>query len=307
MVIITFKRIRHAFLVICLAATAALLIFSISRFLKDDDISLVKDVEFSSTQDAIYPSISFYIVPPFLENNFKIFGNDEINMTSYVNFLKGNFSDERFLSVEYDNVTISLADNLLDAKYRTYAEKTFNWNPTHYVSFRSPHEKCFTIDTPNPEDDYLLHYRISIDGEIFPEGKRSQTNRIKTYLHYPGQRFIAFNTLKANFASKQNTNNYYTMFFKVRNIDVITRRNKIHEACVEDWKNYDNKLLEFRINRAGCHPPYWKTQSKLPVCANAFQMELPQTHNAPESFGLPCKMVERLDFSYREIDHELLG
>ena len=242
MVIITFKRINHTFLVICLAATAALLIFSISRFLKNDDILLVKDVKFLSTQDAIYPSISFCIVPPFLENNFKIYGNDEINMTSYVNFLKGKFWDERFLSVEYDNVTISLADNLRRAQYKTYAEKNYYWNPTHYVSFRSSYEKCFTIDTPNSEDDYLWLYGIVIDGGIFPEGKRSQTNKIKTYLHYPGQRFTAFNTLKFDFASKENTNKYYRMRFKVRNIDVITRRNKIREACVEDWKNYDNEL-----------------------------------------------------------------
>ena len=97
------------------------------------------------------------------------------------------------------------------------------------------------------------------------------------------------------------------MRFKVRNIDVITRRNKIHEACVEDWKNYDNELLEFIMSRVGCHPPHWKTQTNVPVCSNASQMKKPQLHKARESFQFPCKMIDRLDFTYLEDDYERLG
>ena len=223
-------------------------------------------------------------------------------MTSYVSFLKGDFWDERFLNVEYDNVTVSLADNLLVSQYETYSEKINDWNPTHYVSLRSPHEKCFTIDTPIPEDDFLWGTVNGIWRGIFPEGKRSQNNRIKTYLHYPRQRFTAFNTFKFDFVSKQNTDNTYGMWFEVHNIDVITRRNKIHETCVEDWKNYDHLLMEFMMNKAGCHPPHWKTHMDLPVCTNASQMESHPISKARESFGLPCKMIDRLDFSYQEHD-----
>ena len=195
MAIITFKRINYMFLVICLAGTAALLTFSICRYLKNDDVSVVKIVKFLSSQDAIYPSISLCILPPFLENNFKIYGNDEINMTSYVSFLEGDFWDERFLSVEYDNVTVSLSDNLLEAQYETYSEKRYNWNPTPYASHRSPRRKCFTIDAPNFKDDYSWLSLLHIGNGIFPEGKRTYTNRITTYMHYPGQRFTAFNTV----------------------------------------------------------------------------------------------------------------
>ena len=60
--------------------------------------------------------------------------------------------------------------------------------------------------------------------------------------------------------------------------------------------------MEFMMNKAGCHPPHWKTHMDLPVCTNASQMESHPISKARESFGLPCKMIDRLDFSYQEHD-----
>ena len=137
--------------------------------------------------------------------------------------------------IEYDNVTVSLADSLIRARYETYSEKKYNWDPSYYVSFRGSDRKCFTINAPITENDTLWKLEIDIKNTIFPDGKRSQSNRTRTYLHYPGQIFTAYNTLKYIFASN-HTYDYY-MEFQIRNIDVITRRNKNRETCVEEWKN----------------------------------------------------------------------
>ena len=67
------------------------------------------------------------------------------------------------------------------------------------------------------------------------------------------------------------------------------------------------------MNKVGCHPPHWplhwriKTKNDLPICSNSIQMSKykhqPSTA-ALESFGPPCKMIERLDYTYREVDIE---
>ena len=91
--------INYTFLVVCSVVTIGLSIFSIARFVKNEDTMLVKDTKFLSSQDAIYPSLSFCILVPFLENNFKTYENNGINMSSYIKFLEGNYWDDRLLTL----------------------------------------------------------------------------------------------------------------------------------------------------------------------------------------------------------------
>ena len=108
----------------------------------------MQTTKFHSSKEAIYPSFSICILPPFLENKFKIYDTPDVNMTSYIQFLQGKLWDERMLEVDYDNVTISLSDNLLDSEFMTHDRKMSTWYPFHYVSFRSSRRKCFTINAP---------------------------------------------------------------------------------------------------------------------------------------------------------------
>ena len=298
-----FQIFNYTFLVVCLIVTIGLSVFSIARFVKNEDTTLVKDTKFLSSQDAIYPSLSFCILPPFLENNFKIYENDGINMSSYIDFLKGNHRDDRLLRIEYDNVTVSLADNMIEGWYKTNSDKKFGWSPTNYVSFRGSKRKCFTVDAPISGNESLWKFTIEIKNNIFPDGGRSPTNEIRTYLHYPGQIFTAYNTLKYDFVSEYNSVKNYYMEFQIRNVDVITRRNKANDNCVDDWKNYDNYVMKSLMNKVGCHPPNWKTDHDLPDCSTAAEMESfswIQMMNALESFVYPCRIIDRLDFSYEE-------
>ena len=95
------------------------------------------------------------------------------------------------------------------------------------------------------------------------------------------------------------------MTFNVRNIDVITRRNKIEEPCVEDWKNFDKKFMEKLINDVGCHPSHWKLESKLPDCKSAKEMKYFSEEPSAYEVAIatqPCKIIDRLDYSYTERD-----
>ena len=130
-------------------------------------------------------------------------------------------------------------------------------------------------------------------------------NYFCTYLHFPGQRFGAYYTLNYDYPSKENNNNNYRMKFYVQNVDVITRRNKLLDPCLEDWKSYDDRLMESKMNEVGCRPPHWKIKSDLPICSEAIQMK------SFESFGhtydidainLPCKIIYRIDYTYLEIN-----
>ena len=300
-----FHCINYVYISTCFLATIFLSIYSLHRYIKNEDITLTKITTFLSTKDAIYPSLSFCILDPFLKENFEVYGDKEINATSYVDFLLGNTWNELLEKVDYDHVTISLSESLKSGYYITLNKHYIKWDADFYVSFRSASRKCFTINAPFPERDLLWIYSVNINDSIFPKGARSYSNKILTYIHYPGQRLTSYYTMKQFADSRQNKSNEYVMEFEVRNIDVISRRNKINEPCVEDWKNYDQFYMENLMNNIGCHPPQWKFDSKFPNCSSDQQMRnlsrQPLAYDVA-SFTQPCKIIDRLDYTYSESD-----
>ena len=100
------------------------------------------------------------------------------------------------------------------------------------------------------------------------------------------------------------------MEFEVKNVDVITRRNKIQDSCLENWRSYDKQFMENKMKTIGCKPPHWESSLNVPICSNKTQMKLflrkPPTHEIV-LFGPPCKVIERHDYFYyeREVDYSM--
>ena len=102
------KTIRLATFSLCLCATVGLSVYSILRYCKNEDVTLVQISQYHSSVDRIYPSISICISPPFLIKESKIHKDDMINISSYKEFLRGNYWNETMLDIAYDNYTVSL-------------------------------------------------------------------------------------------------------------------------------------------------------------------------------------------------------
>ena len=295
---------NNLFLVLCVAATISLQIQCIIHYFDDEDVSMVQFTRFQSTKDTVYPSLTFCILPPFLEDRFDVY-EQGINMTSYVEFLRGDLWDERMLDVDYDNVTVSFSKNLLYSYYVTQEEEQFDWNPIHKVSFRSSGRKCFTIDAPIANQSLVWYFGMFINNNIFPKGRRSTTNRCFTYFHYPGQWFTSYSSVKTEWSSRKNKTKSYKMGFSVRNMDVITHRNKGKSRCIGEWKEYDQYIMDNMMKESGCHPPHWNSTRNLPLCTNATEMKMfakRPTFSKIDMYIPPCKSIERIDYTYTEKD-----
>ena len=144
---------------------------------------------------------------------------------------------------------------------------------------------------------------MDIGNDIFPNGGRSTTNEIATYLHYPGQRLKAYYTLNFNWDSRENKPKNYIMEFNINNINVISRRNKPQEPCVTDWKHYDEYVMDKMMLDTGCRPSHWNSTTKLPLCNITIQMERfseQPTTAMIESLNPPCRSIDRLHYHYHE-------
>ena len=61
--------------------------------------------------------------------------------------------------------------------------------------------------------------------------------------------------------------------------------------------------METLMHDVGCQPPHWKSNSNLSICSSANQIknfsDQPGT-NEIEFATPPCKVIDRLDYSYEE-------
>ena len=293
---------------LCLFTTIMLSIHSLYRYSDDKDVTLVESIKFHSSKDAIYPSLSLCITKHlFLSNQFAQYGDDAINEKRYAQFLMGSIWDEKLLRVDYDNVTVSLADNLIfsyyvkqDWNWQRLTNPKLKWTPKYYISFRSHREKCFTILTPYLELEQLYFLKLIVSNGIFPYGRCEYC--LKTYFHYPGQRLISYHIKREEWKRKSIRENY-EMYFYIKNQNVITRRSKSGQPCYENWKNHDQYVMNEIMNEAGCRPPHWGTILNLPLCSNTTSMSIFSEISPAkfDSFKPPCKSIDQLDFSYKEI------
>ena len=224
-------------------------------YLLDDDVSHVSYKAFNEDDDSHYPSVTLCFAFPFQENTLRSIG-DNITGDLYQQFLKGEYWDDRMLTIDYDNVTMNLEDYI---NYVSVFDE--NWVGKSYVSFRSALQKCFTVDTPSPTDFHLkrkkiIYLRIQLKTAIFPNETRpfgstgrNGKNSFAITFHYPGQRTSpAFQ----NWRWKQQNSGApgrFVMRFTFFSMEVIKKRNKRNQTCNTDWKgNY--LCLSYRLSHS---------------------------------------------------------
>ena len=59
------------------------------------------------------------------------------------------------------------------------------------------------------------------------------------------------------------------------------------------------------MNEVGCRPPHWQTTLDLPICSESKGMKSfsrQQSTTYIESFVPPCRVINRLDYTFKEIN-----
>ena len=330
MLSLSWDKAGKLFHTLCVFATIGLQIQCIYKYSLDEDVSLVSYRRFHAEKDNIYPSLSFCIINPFLEDRLKAHGKG-INITSYSYYLQGLLWDERMLKIDYDNVTMSLFNNfvavVVNLQNRTrirgphlHGFSSFishpGWKPHFHVSFRSAATKCFTVDIPFVQNEPLLALDIELQNSIFSKGVRPEFEvfdglnpdtggGFATYLHYPGQRFLSDSTMKHNWKPRANKLQQYAMNFRVKDIEVLEHRNKGKTPCTTDWKNYDQIVMDAIMKNVGCRPPHWTTakMKNLQLCSNVDDMKnFMRPTSVLQNFIPPCQFIERIHYDYTEDD-----
>ena len=101
---------------ICGLITICCTLFCIYQYELDEDVARIEFAEFNSNENHIYPTVTMCIPNPLLEKKLVTYG-DGINVSSYTDFVGGYLWDERMLYIDYDDVSIYIANYLLGKRF----------------------------------------------------------------------------------------------------------------------------------------------------------------------------------------------
>ena len=309
----------------CLAT--GLTAWCLYKYSLDEDVSLVSFANFNDDENKVYPALTTCFWNPFLNKRLNTYGPG-INTTTYSSFIQGNYWDTRMVNIDYDDVTVSLEDFLIEmgVQYGNFSTRTLKNNfrkvrenedmPRFYVSDRNGGSKCFTFIMPYIQKMPIVSFFFRVKASIFPGGKRASYPNFDgsnihgggftAFFHLPGEHFRSYFDKKHSWNNRANNTKNYDMLFTVKNIEVLKHRNKFVKPCNSDWKNDDDIVMYKIMQRIGCTPPHWKSHTHLKPCLKTQEIKQFRwpTYEDLQKFPPPCQIIEKLQYEYEELDDE---
>ena len=314
---------------------------SVYEYSLDPDVSNIALRKFHETSEDIHPSITLCVRYPFnikmSENQSYI-----ETLTSYESFIRGTYDEpfrktiNDFPGIDYDRATTSLneflkeffidvlasIDEPVTLKYHVNAdtllmnEKEASWMEKFnldynllkrirtYVSVRNGKFKCFTFDIPMLKDIIIQNVEMKINVTWASTGKYTlNLRRFFVMLTYPNQ-VLQTPEGKRILLEEGNIRHFcYESIITLGAMEVFRRRDKSKVRCNKNWKNHDQMLINYIIEKVGCNPKHWYTASKLGYCMSTNQYKkVEEMVFETGSYMPPCTSIETLPTPTAGID-----
>ena len=282
----------------------------INKYLRDDDVTTIETRKYKNNKIDTFPAITLCFEERFEDAALERLG---FNITGerYRQFLRGYNFDKTMLNIKYEDVAANISVMTISEELRfrngTVVEVADNehpniesWKPPYYSGswINGGHlVKCFTREIPSVE---IPHVKWYIDRSIFRNGIRPRWDSFSVIFHYPNQIVHSIHTMKREWPSKPQDQNYWTTL-TIKGMKVLHRRYKpALENCIPGH-DYDTQILERHIATVGCKAPYQQTKHDWPICRSKAKMK--QTGVAIKTgYTTPCRTIKKIEFDYSELD-----
>ena len=264
---------RYLFQALCAVCVICMVGYWFYKFdVEDRDIGVVDYIAFEDDSRIPYPVASLCFEDPFYEDKLSEI-DPAINITHYLEYLKGDVFEERLTHVDYSDVTIDLDEYLSDTgvtlQNGTYMEGGEIATFSQKVNFNGISEwgwfyKCFelSLNMANPETVRESH--VIYDMTELLSDSSNWPVYIDLYIHYPGQFLLAPNdfTLLAIESSSKS------LEVQIDDIEILESRSSRRRRCTvyDDKVSFDDMVREEHIIKNGCTLPYFKSHANFPKC-----------------------------------------
>ena len=314
------------FHLICLLSTIIMASYCAYKFYLNEDNSVIEFESFDGVGKNIYPTISFCFYGDGMFDNKTIWNEFVTENTTknikptnryYERFLLGEIWAEEFLNISYNKVTpdwkrilrfvkIFSADERGDVNIYNYLSQNLASKTPFYESYRSPTDKCFSLDINTSTLKNLTNHRVTktkIAIAKFFNGVFLKKNlgglHLDIYLSYPNQLLRSFPIARLQRTHTREKSSKFKII--VHSSEIIERRNKYNKPCNENWKDDDNQIRDTLAIQVGCRHEFWTDPIRVPVCNEQSQhsaLRMPRLITTGSSFMAryppPCREIQSL-------------
>ena len=263
--------LRYFFNLACFSVAFVMTLVWFCTYLRNED-SVRVDLKAFDFPEGQYPMISFCLIDPFIEIKLKRY-NETLTEEIYKDFLSGKSFSKEMKDINFDNITLNLADFYLGSKIKfrndSQWHQLYDLPQVTYSGFNSDSFlKWFGLQSKFTNIDGISFF---FNSSLYPDGIRPK-QFILTILHLPNQISLARSFGKMTWP-KRIEKQGYTMWFDMIHLEVLKRRHKRNDKCVPRELNFDQIILDDYLEKIGCKAPYHKTDNNLEVCDSKESME----------------------------------
>ena len=270
---IQLRVLRYSFNSICVITLFCMAGYWIWKFAIDDrDIGIVDYVEYGKELDIELFAVTFCFKNAFLKDQMESI-QPEINQTSYLQYLRGDFMNSRLRDIEYENITMNLGKYFLRGSYglsneTIYRNGTFRHktNFNGYITGWDGIFKCFEVTLNMPHIGYVRSIFLEYDVKRLLNDTSSDFVNPTVRCHYPGQHLLTLS------GAMFNTGGIYSgriLTAYTKDVEIIKGRNSRKRSCTpyNDIVSFDDMVREKQARINGCTPPYVQTVLGVPKCS----------------------------------------
>ena len=249
---------RCLFRIVCVMLSISATIWPIYLFGLDEDSVEIGIKEMHLSEDIFYPSLTLCFNQPQDQYDRPI-----LHIDDYV----GNIVVKRKSKkpVVFTKVGI---------KHTPYDEIPYKGISRKIVLRRYQSSDCLDIGIPFRKKEIIHSMDVEIRKDVFqpqPISTRNDNNRgassLTIGLSFQGDVFPLPNQ-NLNYLELDNKgiNNCSGISFHVKEMEILLRRNKPSNPCIDFDRNGAFRILKYATNRLGCMPHGWEINYDLPNC-----------------------------------------
>ena len=270
MMIFSRKDVTIFFNICCIVALIFMIGYWFYKYeIQDRDIGVVDYRTFKQEENIKYPIVSICFRNPIVEYKLKDI-NDQINVSTYVKYLKGEIVGDKLRYIDYQNVSLQFQDYFLSA-----FEKWFNQSKYHkssssfeYINtfngiYNYKFIKCFSVRITNNDYRHIksmvfFYNKQKLKRDLAIEDAKESSYYVS--LHYPGQ-FLLGDEILGSVSMDES------FALEAHEIEILKRRSNHRHPCFNDNVQYDDRILIEHLSRKKCRPTYLNAKNGIPICS----------------------------------------
>ena len=265
--------LRYCFNFACLATAIGMTVYWFYKFWEDEDLVQVDVKPIELFPEGQFPMLSLCLTNVLIESKLKEY-NNTLTEETFTNILIGQSFYDGIEKIDYDNVTLNLADSyVMDINEFQNGSLTVGQSPTFVnalpvetlsgLFYNQSSIKCIGL---RPRLKNVAIANFVFNSSSFPKKSNLFFGR-RIYLHLPNKISMAANYFV------QIEKKAERLVIVMQQIELLRRRNKRKNACISDELSYDQIAQDEHLDQVGCKAPYQKTDKNLKICESKEKMK----------------------------------